>query len=76
VWTKDVARKHAAFEDRDNGGWVSSVCYDAGVKRFILMVEHTASSRGHLGIYDATEPWGPWTTRALTGRELRAAVCG
>jgi hypothetical protein len=43
-------------------GWVSSVCYHAGLKRYILMVDHTASSRGNLGIYDAPEPWGPWST--------------
>jgi hypothetical protein len=26
------------------------------------MVDHTASSRGNLGVYDAPDPWGPWTT--------------
>jgi hypothetical protein len=63
VWTKDVAGKQAVFEDRTNGvGWVCSVCYNAGRKRYILTVEHTASSRGNLGVYDAPEPWGPWTT--------------
>jgi hypothetical protein len=63
LWTKDAARKQPVFEDRDNGvGWVSSVCYNAGLKRYILMVDHTTSSRGNLGVYDAPEPWGPWTT--------------
>ncbi|MBE0658283.1 MAG: DUF4185 domain-containing protein [Bryobacteraceae bacterium] len=63
VWTQALTRKRPVFEDRENGvGWVSSVCYNAGRKRYILMVEHTASSRGNLGVYDAPEPWGPWTT--------------
>jgi hypothetical protein len=63
LWTKNVANKRPAFEDRENGvGWVSSICYNAGRKRYVLMVEHTASSRGNLGVYDAPEPWGPWTT--------------
>jgi hypothetical protein len=63
LWTRDVKRKQPVFEDPVNGvGWVSSVCYNAGLKRYILMVDHTASSRGNLGVYDAPEPWGPWTT--------------
>lgn len=62
-WTTVLGRKRPAFEDRANGvGWVSSLCYVAGRKRYILMVEHTESSRGNLGVYDAPEPWGPWTT--------------
>lgn len=62
-WTRDVAQKRPAFEDRDNGvEWVGSVCYAAGLKRYILMASHTASSRGNLGVYDAPAPWGPWTT--------------
>jgi hypothetical protein len=63
LWTRDPARKQAVFEDGANGvGWVCSVCYVAGRKRYLLMVDHTASSRGNLGVYDAPEPWGPWTT--------------
>jgi hypothetical protein len=63
LWTRDAARKQPVFEDRENGsGWVSSVSYNAGLKRYILMVDHTASSRGNQGVYDAPEPWGPWTT--------------
>jgi hypothetical protein len=63
VWTSDLSKKKPAFEDADNGvGWVCSVAYVAGLKRYILMVDHTASSRGNLGVYDAPEPWGPWTT--------------
>jgi hypothetical protein len=74
VWTKDAARQRPVFEDRENGvGWVSSVCYLAGRKRYVLMVEHTASSRGNLGIYDAPEPWGPWTTVHLAGEALGSA---
>lgn len=63
VWTKDPARKRPTFEDPQNGvGWVCSVSYNAGRKRYILMVDHTVSSRGNLGVYDGPDPWGPWTT--------------
>jgi hypothetical protein len=29
-----------------------------------LTTEHTESNQGNLGIFDAPEPWGPWTTVA------------
>jgi predicted amidohydrolase YtcJ len=62
-WSSDVTRKQPVFEDRHNGvGWVMSVSYNAGLKRYLLMTDHTISNRGNLGIFDAPEPWGPWTT--------------
>jgi hypothetical protein len=62
-WTKKVAEKTPVFEDRDNGiGWVLSIGYNTGLKRYLLMTDHIASNRGNLGIFDAPEPWGPWTT--------------
>jgi Domain of unknown function (DUF4185) len=63
LWTPDVRRKQPVFEDRANGvGWVMSVTYNAGLRRYILMTDHGRSNRGNLGIFDAPEPWGPWTT--------------
>jgi hypothetical protein len=62
-WAHDAAAKRPVFEDRENGaGWVSSVAYVPGLKRYILMCDHTSSSRGNFGMFDAPEPWGPWTT--------------
>ncbi|MCC6860806.1 MAG: DUF4185 domain-containing protein [Bryobacterales bacterium] len=63
LWTSAVSRKQPVFEDRANGvGWVLSVAWHAGVRRYILMTDHKRSNRGNLGIFDAPEPWGPWTT--------------
>jgi hypothetical protein len=63
IWTKDVSRKTAVFEDHANGtGWVLSVSYNAGLRRYLLMTDHTVANRGNLGIFDAPEPWRPWTT--------------
>ncbi|MGH9628875.1 MAG: DUF4185 domain-containing protein [Bryobacteraceae bacterium] len=63
AWSKNVLRKLPVFEDRDNGtGWVMSIGFNAGLERYLLMTDHTASNRGNLGIFDAPEPWGPWTT--------------
>ncbi len=62
TWKKDVAQKAPIFEDREGTGWVMSASYNAGLRRYLLMTDHTASNRGNLGIFDAPEPWGPWTT--------------
>jgi hypothetical protein len=43
-------------------GWVLSVSYNPGLKRYVLMTDHTVVDRGNLGIFDAPAPWGPWTT--------------
>ncbi|MBV6639292.1 MAG: hypothetical protein KI791_01185 [Cyclobacteriaceae bacterium] len=62
VWTKDVAKRKPVFENADGVGWCINVSYNSGLKRYILTTEHTESHRGHIGIFDAPEPWGPWST--------------
>ena len=39
-----------------------SVSYNPGLKRYLLCTEHDAGFHGNLGILDAPEPWGPWTS--------------
>jgi hypothetical protein len=39
-----------------------SVSYNIGLGRYILITEHTTSQVGNMGMFDAPEPWGPWTT--------------
>lgn len=45
----------------------TSINYNPGLKRYFLITEHTERSKGNIGIYDAPEPWGPWTTVLFTG---------
>ena len=59
-----VAACHAVFEDPNGVGWNLSVSYNAGLGRYLLCTEHTETHRGKLGVFDAPEPWGPWTTVA------------
>ena len=70
-WTPDPAARRPVFEDPRGVGWCMSVSYNAGLKRYLLCTEHDASFRGNLGVFDAPEPWGPWTivvyTRAWGG---------
>ena len=57
-----VSAKQPVFEDKRGTGWCMSVSYNPGLGRYILCTEHTESSKGNLGVFDAPEPWGPWTT--------------
>ena len=45
--------------------WRSAVSYDAPLRRYLwvqILPGGDPRFRGGLGIYDAPEPWGPWTT--------------
>jgi hypothetical protein len=62
AWTKNIASREPVFEDPNGVGWCMSVSYNAGLRRYLLCTEHDRSFNGNLGIFDAPEPWGPWTT--------------
>jgi hypothetical protein len=61
-WVKDLAAAEPVFRDANGVGWNLSVSYNPGLRRYLLITEHTESARGNLGLFDAPEPWGPWTT--------------
>ena len=61
-WTKDADKRQPVFEDSRGVSWVLSVTYNAGLRRYLLTTEHTKWKCGNIGIFDAPEPWGPWTT--------------
>jgi len=58
VWTRDIGRRGAVFT---YPGHVqrSEVVYDAGLRRYLLAVGYNHA--GDWGLFDAPEPWGPWT---------------
>lgn len=58
----DVASKQPVFQDANGVGWNLSVSYNQGLDRYILMTEHTQSFQGNMGMFEASEPWGPWST--------------
>lgn len=64
VWTTDLRRKQPVFADANGVGWNLSVSYNSGLRRYILSTEHTETHVGKMGLFDAPEPWGPWTTVA------------
>ncbi|WP_161604259.1 DUF4185 domain-containing protein [Roseiconus nitratireducens] len=63
-WSPDIGKKRPVFEDPEGVGWNVSVIYNAGLNRYLLCTEHSQSHAGKLGIFDAPQPWGPWTTIA------------
>jgi hypothetical protein len=51
------------------------VVYNPGINRYLLTVFHGSVSEhgdGSWGIFDAAEPWGPWTTVAYYGNWIDA----
>ena len=59
VWTPEIARRGAVFAYPANCGRVD-VVYDAGIRRYLMALAYDHA--GGWGLFDAPEPWGPWTT--------------
>lgn len=65
TWSSNLADRKPAFRDAINGSMRTSVSYNAGLGRYILVtqqVDRFESANYHIGIYEAPEPWGPWHT--------------
>jgi len=67
-WTKDIRQRKPVFIN-PGGCYRTQVSYNAGLDRYLLcqvlpMSRHPQGMRfqGGFGIYDAPQPWGPWTT--------------
>src|SRR5690606_22348375 len=64
VWAKDVARRGAVFT-HPGKCYRSGVSYNAALKRYLwcqTLPGKEPRFAGGFGVYDAPEPWGPWTT--------------
>jgi len=62
VWTADITQRMPVFTDPNGVGYGARVMFNPGVGRYILTAWHNQT--GGWGIFDAPEPWGPWTTVA------------
>ena len=67
LWSKDITERDAVFSDPGRC-CRSAVSYNAGLRRYLWCqtLPGDARFRGGFGIYDAPEPWGPWTTAYFT----------
>jgi hypothetical protein len=62
LWTSDLNARGAVFTNPGQC-YRPQVSYNAALKRYLLcQTGADASVRAGFGIYDAPEPWGPWTT--------------
>ncbi len=57
-----LREKRPVFENPDGTGWCVSASYNPGLRRYLLATEHSVSHAGVMSLFDAPEPWGPWTT--------------
>lgn len=62
VWTSNITLRKPVFVDPNGVGWGTRVMYDPILRRYLLTAWHNQS--GGWGIFDAPEPWGPWSTVA------------
>jgi hypothetical protein len=72
VWTKDIAQRGAVFTNPGRC-YRSGVTYNVALKRFLWVQilpqsrhPHGPRFQGGFGVFDAEEPWGPWTTVFFT----------
>ncbi len=63
IWTEDIARRGPAFTFR-GGCNRMAVTFNCPLGRYLMTMRSRARAggRNQFSIYDAPEPWGPWTT--------------
>ena len=70
LWSKDIGMRGAVFE-HPGSCLRSGISYNAGLKRYLWwqgLRKADARFQGGFGLYDAPQPWGPWTTVYFTRR--------
>ncbi|MBI4903014.1 MAG: serine hydrolase [Acidobacteria bacterium] len=70
VWTSKIEDRGAVFSNPPAGCYRTQVSYNAGLRRYFMNQVHKGETdvrfQGGFGVYDAPEPWGPWTTVYFT----------
>jgi hypothetical protein len=62
TWSKEIAERGAVFT-HPGKCYRCSVSYNAGLKRYLLcQAGADRNVKAGFGVFDAPEPWGPWTT--------------
>jgi CubicO group peptidase (beta-lactamase class C family) len=59
AWTSEISQRGAVFAFPGRCQRVDAV-YNAGLRRYLLALGY--GHDGGWGLFDAPEPWGPWTT--------------
>jgi hypothetical protein len=61
MWNQEFTLARPIFSDA-NGMAPGGMVYDPGLGRYLLTCFHTGP--GQLGVFEARQPWGPWSTIA------------
>lgn len=68
VWSPDLYKRKPVFTD-PKGAQRIAITYNAALKRYFLTTSHKVDANaqdvthtGALGVFEAPEPWGPWST--------------
>ena len=67
VWSRDVRQRGPVFRSPGRC-YRSGITYNAGLKRYLwcqILPGEDTRFQGGFAIYDAPEPWGPWTLAFL-----------
>jgi CubicO group peptidase (beta-lactamase class C family) len=70
VWTRDIEQRGGVFVN-PRGCYRSGITFNPALRRYLwCQIGPDKDSRfaGGLGVYDAPEPWGPWTTVYFTDK--------
>lgn len=70
VWTREIEKRGAVFT-HEGRCYRSGITYSPALRRYLWaqsLPGGDARFEGGFGIYDAPEPWGPWTTAYFTER--------
>jgi hypothetical protein len=59
-WVRNVRERKPTWADAAQGTHRIAVSYNPGLKRYLLTTI-TIDRSGWMSLYDAPEPWGPWT---------------
>jgi CubicO group peptidase (beta-lactamase class C family) len=68
VWVTDVAKRTSVFV-HEGRCYRSGISYNTPLKRYLwcqVLPGNDPRVRGGFGVYDAPEPWGPWTSVYFT----------
>src|SRR5438105_1190728 len=64
IWSSEIRERSAVFFSKGQC-YRSNISYDAPLKRYLWCQTLAAADprfKGGMGIFDAPQPWGPWTT--------------
>ncbi len=62
TWARDIRKRSPVFGLPQRIGFAVRVDYNPALRRYFLTTFHRWD--GSWGIYDSSEPWGPWSTIA------------